>query len=113
MMSLRKFSDDTFGAVIITRLLAISIPVILVTMFHAADALGMSIPGYLLSPTIGLALVATGCIIAVFGMKVGLAIPFICILLIWVFGVYFHWQYEIDILCIPVRCVSSLLYGIV
>jgi len=101
-MRLRCLNDDT-GAVIITRLLAITVPVILVTVFHAIDALGGSIPGYLLSPTIGLALVATGCIIAVFGMKLGLAIPFVCVLLIWVFAVYFYWSYEIDLLTINLQ----------
>jgi len=93
----------------ISKLLFITIPFILVTCFHVAATFGMDVPAYLTSPAIGLALISVGVVFALLGMKVGLAVPFIIAALILVFGVYLHWQYELDILFIQNQLINRIL----
>lgn len=107
MIRLRSLKDDTFSAIIISRLLAISIPLFIVTVAHVMNTFGMSVYDPLLSPVIGLALVTTGAFFAVIGMKVGLAIPFIFIVILWALALYFYWNYELGILCIPLRVLPG------
>jgi hypothetical protein len=83
----------------------------MVTVFHAANTIGAAVPDYLLSTAIGLAFVLSGATIAVMGLKLGLLGPFLLIMLIWGFSIYFYLEYELNLLCINI--VEYIFYFII
>ena len=96
---LRPFLKEENDAVIhIPRLLAITIPLLFVTICHIASALGADVPAYLLSPAIDVGIIMTGAIIAVLGMSAGLLTPFLLIIVLWGVDIYVYFQYEINLI---------------
>lgn len=90
--------EENDAVIHIPRLLAITIPLLFVTICHIANALGATVPAYLLSPAINVAIVMTGGIIAVLGMSAGLLTPFLLIVVLWGVDLYIYFQYEINLI---------------
>ena len=87
-MKFRKM--DEYAVIHIPRLLALTIPFLIITGAHLLNAIGIGVPGLLLDPTFGLAFIASGAIIAVFGMSVGLLPIFILLILLWASFAYIY-----------------------
>ena len=95
----RPFLKEENNAMIhIPRLLAITIPFLFVTVCHIANALGATVPEFLLSPVIAVGIIMSGAIIAVLGMSAGLLAPFLLLLLLWGVDLYIYIQYELNII---------------
>lgn len=98
MRYLRRFNTENVGMVHLPRLLAITIPFVIITLAHMLHAIGVSVPGWLVDPTINLAMVACGAVIAVLGMSVGLLPLFLLIGAILGFAVYIYFNYTIGLI---------------
>jgi hypothetical protein len=97
MIRLRRL-DESDAMIHIPRLLAITIPLLIITMAHIANALGANVPGWLVDPTINLAMVVVGGVIAVLGLSVGI-LPLIGIVAItFGFALYFYLNYTLGII---------------
>lgn len=97
-MKFRKLNDDNDAVIVISRLFAIGIPVIIVTSFHACNALGIEVWEPLLSISIGMVIIFTGLIIAVLGLKVGFYFPIILVVGAWILAFYMYIQFEANII---------------
>lgn len=94
----RPFIIEENAVIHIPRLLAITIPLLFVTICHVLNALGATVPEVLLSPVIDVGIIMTGAIIAVLGMTVGLLPPFLLIVVLWGVDLYVYFQYEINLI---------------
>jgi hypothetical protein len=97
-LNLRNFKNDDSGVAVISRLFAIGIPLILVTAFHTANAFGMEVWSPLLSISIAMAIVITGAIILVLGLKFGFYAPIMLIIIVWILTFYVYIQFEANII---------------
>lgn len=86
----RSLRYDNDATVHIPRLLAITIPFLIVTGAHMLHAIGVGVPEILLEPVFGFALIASGAVIAVLGMSAGLMPVFLIILLLWACFAYVY-----------------------
>lgn len=91
------YSDDEAVAVI-SRTIALAVPLIIVTIFHVCNAFGMDIWSPLLSISVALALILSGAVILVLGLKVGFYYPIILIFVIWILCIYVYVQFEANII---------------
>lgn len=98
MKYLRRFDTENSGMVHLPRLLAITIPFVIITLAHMINAIGISVPGWLVDPTINLAMVACGAVIAVLGLTVGFLPLFLIICAILGFAAYIYLNYVINLI---------------
>lgn len=83
----------------VSRFIAPTIAIIIITAAHIAKHFGMGVPGFLVSPVIDAMILCIAVVIAIVGFKLGWWI------LVIVFGIalaciYIYFQYEIDIITI-------------
>ena len=95
---MRDLIHNNYAVVVLSRFLAIGIPMALLVIFHASNALGFEIWGPLLSTAFACGILISGSIILVFGTSAGLWKPFIAIVIIWVIVAYVYLQWEGDLL---------------
>ncbi len=96
--NLRSLWDDDDAVMVISRAFAIGVPLILVTIFHTANAFGIGIWEPLLSIALASAIIISGAVIAVLGLKVGFYYPMMLIFIIWVLLIYVYLQFEANII---------------
>jgi len=94
---LRKITDDNDSTIHISRLLAITIPIIIVTASHMLYALGVDVPELLLEPVFDLILVVSGVAIAIVGLKLGFGVLAILLLVMWACFAYIYFTYVLNL----------------
>jgi len=94
MKANRKFRslNDDCGMIHIPRLLALTIPLVIVIALHIANVF-MEVPEWLMEPIIQIAMLFTGCILAVLGLQFGLLPVFLLTMLIWGICIYYYAQF--------------------
>jgi hypothetical protein len=98
MKYIRRFNEETSGMVHLPRLLAITIPFTIITIAHMLNAIGVGVPGWLVDPTINLAMVAIGAVVTVLGLSVGFLPLFLIIVAILGFAAYIYLNYTLGII---------------
>jgi hypothetical protein len=98
MKYIRRFNEETSGMVHLPRLLAITIPFTIITIAHMLNAIGVGVPGWLVDPTINLAMVAIGAVVTVLGLSVGFLPLFLIIVVILGFAAYIYLNYTLGII---------------
>ena len=98
MKYIRRFNEETSGMVHLPRLLAITIPFVIITIAHMLNAIGVGVPGWLVDPTINLAMVSCGAVIAVLGLTVGLLPLFLIICAILGFAAYIYLNFTLGLI---------------
>jgi len=87
---IRSLKEDDYAVVHLSRLLAISIPFLIITAVHLLNAVGIGVPEILLEPVFAMVFVGSGVIIAVLGMKSGLLTIFLILMLLWALFAYIY-----------------------
>lgn len=89
---LKKLENNRYGMVHLPRLLALTIPFVFIMFIHIANVF-VDVPGFLMEPVIQIAILFSGCVIAVLGMQFGLMPLFLLIMAIWGISVYYYAQF--------------------
>ena len=97
-LRLRSIILDNYAVLHLSRLLAISIPFIIVTFSHMLNAIGVGVPEILLEPTFDLALIASGAVIAVLGVGGGLLPLFLLMMILWGIWAYIYISYVLNLI---------------
>jgi hypothetical protein len=97
-LRLRRLWGNDDAGIIISRLIAIGIPMIILIILQSANAFGIDVWAPLLSISFIFALLITGVIIMVLGLKLGFYYPVLIIFLIWVIAVYTYVQFEANLI---------------
>lgn len=95
---LRSLRYDEDAVLVISRLFGIGIALIIVTIFHVCSAMGIGMWDPLLSISVACAIVFTGAIISVIGLKAGFYIPVMLGIVCWVLMIYIYIQFEANII---------------
>ena len=89
MLKFRKFREDANAIIHIPRLLALTIPFVFIVMLHLANVF-IDVPGWLMEPTIQIAILFTGVVIAVLGLSVGIGVLAVLIFVLWGVCIYYY-----------------------
>ena len=96
MLKLRKLSEN-YAMIHIPRLLALTIPFVIVTFSHMLHALGVGVPDILIEPTFDLMLIISGGLIAVLGMGPGFMMMMLMLLVMWGIWAYIYVNYVLNL----------------
>lgn len=89
---LRSLKDNSNAVVHIPRLIALTIPFIFITFLHIAN-LFTPMPEWLMEPVIQIAILFSGCVIAVLGLQFGLMPLMALLLVLWGITIYYYAQF--------------------
>ena len=99
-ISFKVFKDNNSGVIHIPRLLAITIPFLIITIAHMLNAFGIGVPDILLDAVFAFFIIALGLLIAILGMTINCMTWFIIIIGFFCLFVYIYIQYVVDIIFI-------------
>jgi len=85
----RKLNENSYGIIHLPRLLALTGVFAFVIILHIANVF-IDVPGWLMEPIIQIAILFSGCVIAVLGLTVGLGMLLVLLLAIWGICIYYY-----------------------
>lgn len=97
-LSLRRFRNDNDAVMVISRAFAITIPFVIVTILQTTNAIGIDVWDPLVSISVSIALILSGAVIAVLGLKTGFYYPIILVFVIWIICIFMYLQFEANII---------------
>jgi len=89
-MKLRKLEEQAM--IHIPRILALTVPFLFIIFIHIFNVF-IDLPSWLMEPVIQIAILFTGCVIAVLGLSFGLMPLFLLIMAVWGITVYYYAQF--------------------
>jgi len=94
----RQLTGNNDADIFISRLIAITIPMIILIILQSVNSLGVEVWPPLLSVSFAFSLLATGIVIMVLGLETGILYPTLIIFLIWIMSIYTYIQFEANLI---------------